>query len=74
MKTKISVKKDIRDDIIAFSKELLDDFYLEYIDYICNTVNDIHYEINDFLKEADYFKIKYKSNFFYPLYKLLNIY
>lgn len=71
MKTKIVAKKDVRDDIIAFSKELLDDFYLEYIDYICNTINDIHYEINDFLKEANYYKTKYKSNFFYPLYKYI---
>lgn len=71
MKSKVEVKKIVRDDIIAFSKELLDDFYLEYIDYVCNTVNDIHYEINDFLKEADYFKTKYKSNFFYPLYKYI---
>lgn len=68
---KVEVKKIVRDDIISFSKELLDDFYLEYIDYVCNTVNDIHYEINDFLKEADYFKTKYKSNFFYPLYKYI---
>ena len=71
MKTKIAIKKNIRYDIISFSKELLDDFYLEYIDYICNTVNDIHYEINDFLKEANYFRTKYKSNFFYPLYKYI---
>lgn len=73
METKIEaqVKKIVRDDIISFSKELLDDFYLEYLDYICNTVNDIQYEINDFLKEANYYKTKYKSNFFYPLYKYI---
>ena len=41
-KIKTEVKKIVRDDIISFSKELLDDFYLEYLDYICNTVNDIH--------------------------------
>lgn len=68
---KVQVKKIVRDDIISFSKELLDDFYLEYLDYICNTVNDIQYEINDFLKEANYYKTKYKSNFFYPLYKYI---
>lgn len=71
MKTKVEVKKIVRDDIISFSKELLDDFYLEYLDYICNTVNDIHYEINDFLKDADKYEAKYKSNFFYPLYKYI---
>lgn len=70
-KMKVQVKKIVRDDIISFSKELLDDFYLEYLDYICNTVNDIQYEINDFLKEANYYKTKYKSNFFYPLYKYI---
>lgn len=70
-KMKAQIKKIVRDDIISFSKELLDDFYLEYLDYICNTVNDIQYEINDFLKEANYYKTKYKSNFFYPLYKYI---
>lgn len=71
MKTKVEVKKTVRDDIISFSKELLDDFYLEYLDYICNTVNDIQYEINDFLKDADKYETKYKTNFFYPLYKYI---
>ena len=58
-------------DVSRIAKIVLNDFCYEFIDYICNVMYDIEYEINDFSNHTDWEKWKHDANMCYPLYKYM---
>lgn len=53
--------------------KILDEFYVSYLDYICNVAKDREYEIKNFINGSKVWS-DYRRNLFYPLYKYIKQY
>lgn len=53
--------------------KILDEFYISYLDYVCNVAKDKEYEIKNFINGSKVWS-NYRRNLFYPLYKYIKQY
>lgn len=60
-------------EIKEYLIKILDEFYISYLDYICNVANDREYEIKNFINGSKVLS-DYRRNLFYPLYKYIKQY
>lgn len=60
-------------EIKEYLIKILDEFYISYLDYICNVAKDREYEIKNFINGSKVWS-DYRRNLFYPLYKYIKQY
>ena len=60
-------------EIKEYLIKILDEFYISYLDYVCNVAKDKEYEIKNFINGSKVWS-DYRRNLFYPIYKYIKQY